>query len=223
MNMSHCTGCGQALDFDSRFCAACGQAVTPGTTAPTAVTPPPPAPPAYEQTMSAPPIVPPPALQVQPTYTPPVQQPGASYGSSPYSSDQPKKGMSKGLLTGLSLGAAAIVVVGLGAFLLGGKDTRLIDAHENCKDEDSIWSILYATVSDDGTSMYMDGRGEEGLGVNVSYQACVLRELEVPSTVLSRIDNTSALMGVQTASWKGIEASWTYHPNRGLDISLELE
>ena len=131
--------------------------------------------------------------------------------------------MSKGLLTGLSVGAAAIVVVGMGVFLLGGKDTRLIDAHEECKSEDAIWSIIYSTVSDDGTSMYIDGRGEEGLGVNVRYQACVLSELEAPATVLSRIDNTSALMGVQTASWKGIEASWTYHPNRGLDIALELE
>jgi hypothetical protein len=32
------------------------------------------------------------------------------------------------------------------------------------------------------------------------------------------MDNTRALDGMQTASWGNYEASWTYHPDEGLDV-----
>lgn len=44
--------------------------------------------------------------------------------------------------------------------------------------------------------------------------------LEVPDSVLSRMDATSSLMGVQEASFGGVTASWTYHPPNGLDVTF---
>jgi hypothetical protein len=128
-----------------------------------------------------------------------------------------------GLILGLSLGGGALALALLAFYFLGGSDTRLIDAHEGCQGEDELWSILYATVDEDGSSLYMDGDGEESLGVNVDYQVCVLGALDVPDNIINRMSNTTSLMGMQTGSWDGIAASWTYHPNNGLDVLLELE
>lgn len=234
--MSHCTGCGQALDHDSRFCVACGQAVAPGSIPPAAASPPPVAPaptfappqtPTPSQVSSPTPApaagVPPYAQYTQTSYPPAGQQAYDPYAGSQGSQPPPKKGVSKGLIVGLSLGAGALVVAGVAAMLIGGPDNRLVDAHASCQSEDPAWAILYSTLSDDGTALYMEGSGSESLGVSVGYQVCVLRDLDAPATVYSRMDSTSALMGVQTASWDGIEANWTYHPRRGLDIYLELE
>lgn len=38
--------------------------------------------------------------------------------------------------------------------------------------------------------------------------------------MLSEIGQTRALDGRQKASWGKVEASWSYHPDRGLDMTL---
>lgn len=50
---------------------------------------------------------------------------------------------------------------------------------------------------------------------------CISRELDMPQRVRSDIDQTTAMQGQRTAEWDDIEAYWTYHPERGLDISFE--
>jgi hypothetical protein len=226
--MSHCVNCGKSLDLDSRFCAHCGNAVTGG-----APTPPPVATPS--QAPIQPPVVAqPPTAQPQASFVPPPQPPAPAspQGAASYVPPAPDvhyrgpvKGSNKSLVLGISVGVGAIVLVIMAAlvFGMGGKDTRLIDAHEGCKDKDMVLALLYASLSEDGTSLFMDGAGEESLGVNYSYQACVLSAVDVPSAVVSRMDSTSALMGVQTANWDGISASWSYHPRNGFDVYLELE
>lgn len=76
-------------------------------------------------------------------------------------------------------------------------------------------------VADDGSSMYLDGSGEDDYS-SLDYvdQFCVLNALDIPEIIVTRMNATSSLMGVQTGDWDGITASWTYHPNNGLDISL---
>ena len=76
-------------------------------------------------------------------------------------------------------------------------------------------------VSDNGSAMYLDGSGEEDYS-SLDYvdQFCVLNALDIPEIIVTRMNATSSLMGVQTGDWDGITASWTYHPNNGLDISL---
>jgi hypothetical protein len=79
-------------------------------------------------------------------------------------------------------------------------------------------------VGDGGSSLELDMEGEDlGSGV-LSYTdvACVLQELDVPDSVVSKMDSTRSIDGRQTEDWDGIEANWTYHPDDGLDVILEL-
>ena len=48
-------------------------------------------------------------------------------------------------------------------------------------------------------------------------------ELGFPSSMMSRIGNTRALDGTQTADGDNASAYWTYHPDDGLSIVIELD
>lgn len=77
------------------------------------------------------------------------------------------------------------------------------------------------TVSDGGTTITIDGNGEyQTYGADIYDIACVLSEVNTPSYITSSMDTTNSLMGRQTASFDGIDVSWSYHPDNGLDIVL---
>lgn len=46
--------------------------------------------------------------------------------------------------------------------------------------------------------------------------------LEFPESVINKMSSTRALDGMQTYTGNGIEVSWTYHPDRGLEIMYSL-
>ena len=80
-------------------------------------------------------------------------------------------------------------------------------------------------IGDDGSSLELDMEGEDFGSGDLSYTnvACVLSELDVPDSVVSKMDSTRSLDGRLTEDWNGIEATWTYHPDDGLDVILELQ
>lgn len=47
--------------------------------------------------------------------------------------------------------------------------------------------------------------------------------LEAPEHVVRTMDQTRALDGMREATWNNILATWTYHPDAGLDIILSYE
>lgn len=49
---------------------------------------------------------------------------------------------------------------------------------------------------------------------------CVLSAVTVPDSVVSQIDATRALDGMQKASWDKFSASWTYHRDQGPRVVL---
>lgn len=49
---------------------------------------------------------------------------------------------------------------------------------------------------------------------------CLAQNLQMPSRVSDEISRTTSLMGLQSDQWDGIKASWTYHPDNGLDLIL---
>lgn len=79
------------------------------------------------------------------------------------------------------------------------------------------------SLDDDKKGLYLDGEGDESAGLAVSSTVCILGALNVPDSVLNRMSNTTSLMGQQDATWDGITALWTYHPNNGLDIVFNLD
>ena len=135
--------------------------------------------------------------------------------------EQPTKPKKTGVIVAAVAGAA--VVVAAGAFLLGTSGpTPLQEAHDTCFPNLSIGNG--ASIDDDGKGMFIDMEGEEEYsGASYFDIVCVLAVLDVPPSVQSQMDNTTSLMGVQNASWDGLSASWTYHPDRGLDINFSMD
>jgi hypothetical protein len=78
-----------------------------------------------------------------------------------------------------------------------------------------------ANLADQGRTLSFDTEGEEDVsGDSVVDVACVLLFLKAPSYVITQIDNTRALDGMQRARWGPFRASWTYHPDNGLNIII---
>jgi hypothetical protein len=80
-------------------------------------------------------------------------------------------------------------------------------------------------VGDDGSSLELDMEGDDYGSGELSFTnvACALEELDIPDSVMSKMDSTRSLDGRVTEDWDGIEATWTYHPDDGLDVILELQ
>ncbi|MCW2533307.1 MAG: hypothetical protein JWP62_2877 [Blastococcus sp.] len=80
-------------------------------------------------------------------------------------------------------------------------------------------------VGDDGSSVELDMKGDDYNSGTLTFTsvACVLDELGIPDSVMSKMDSTRSIDGRQTEDWDGIEANWTYHPDDGLDVILELK
>lgn len=80
-------------------------------------------------------------------------------------------------------------------------------------------------AADRGASLILDFAGSDaGSGELIDrHYECIVRELEVPDAVQATIMSTRALDGRQTADWNGITATWTYHPDEGLELILEID
>lgn len=91
--------------------------------------------------------------------------------------------------------------------------------------ESAAASCSVGAVEDQGRTLFLDTRGEDFGSGSLEYAdvLCVLEALDVPQSVLHRIGQTRALDGVQDAAWAEVAASWTYHPDDGLDIIVTIE
>lgn len=120
-----------------------------------------------------------------------------------------------GLLVGVVLGLWVLPAIGSAAGSAG--PTVIESALETC----DVTPGAYFALGDDGTSLSLQTAGAESPGADLADVACVLTEVDVPDSVLTRIDSTRALDGRQEASWDDLDASWGYHPDSGLDLVLE--
>jgi hypothetical protein len=82
----------------------------------------------------------------------------------------------------------------------------------------------------DDTSLTIDGKGsDDSSGANdfIAY-FCVLKA-EMPESTQNKWQKTTALQGRVEDDWKvldgeaTIEASWTYHPRNGVDITFRID
>ena len=116
--------------------------------------------------------------------------------------------------------ALAIVVVGtagaVGAWYFLSKPTVLEQAATQCD---------AGEIGDGGDTLFVDTVGTVRLSGNETTAdlACVLKALNTPAFIIRAMERTNALAGRQTESWDGISASWTYHPDEGLDVTFHLE
>ncbi|HEX6359666.1 hypothetical protein [Actinophytocola sp.] len=77
-------------------------------------------------------------------------------------------------------------------------------------------------LGDDDHTLVIDTSGDELASGSASMEGltCVLDELETPQSVISKMYATRALDGMQSGTWSNFEASWTYHPDAGLDLII---
>jgi hypothetical protein len=95
-------------------------------------------------------------------------------------------------------------------------ESPLQDAYRSCPAQGG------ATVADGGRTLTINGRGsEDPSGLDAEAIVCLLDKLSVPTAVIEQMDHTRALDGRQEADWGKFHASWTYHPDDGLDLIVE--
>jgi hypothetical protein len=100
----------------------------------------------------------------------------------------------------------------------------LMEAWEECK-LSQIDSEYDASLEDGGTTLLLPGRGEDDPSEEMldafMTQGCVIRALGTRTSVVSRIETTRAMDGVQTAESDGLSYTWSYHPDSGLNLIIE--
>lgn len=119
------------------------------------------------------------------------------------------------------VGVIAAVAVGF-TVLVVAVPTKLESAHATCVEENPRFAD-HSSLDSDGRGLFLDGAGDESAGLAISDLTCAILSLEVPDSVISRMDSTTSLMGQQEATFDGITTRWSYHPSNGLDISFEID
>lgn len=95
-------------------------------------------------------------------------------------------------------------------------ETRLEAAKRECAQRSPD-----VRLGDEGQSLTISRvLAEENPGATWQHLSCVFVKVDIPDAVVSQIEHTRALDGRQQASWDGFEASWTYHPDDGLNLIL---
>ncbi|MFC8616579.1 hypothetical protein ACFT9M_09205 [Micromonospora purpureochromogenes] len=115
-------------------------------------------------------------------------------------------------------GAAALVLVGVGVlWAMGADDTPFASARDKCG---SGTLAGEAELGDQGRTLTLRGRGKESTGLSYSTLECYWSELDMPDSVKAEVEATRALDGRQSGDWGDIHASWSYHPDSGLQMVL---
>ena len=70
-------------------------------------------------------------------------------------------------------------------------------------------------------SLFLDGRGDDFSGMIVQIIAQVLNCVGVPDVIISRMENTNALMGIVEDEFGIYEISWSYSSSNGLDVLIK--
>ncbi len=123
-------------------------------------------------------------------------------------------------LGGLAVGLVVGVVSGTAGIAIGGalaQSSAIPQAVEACFATD----MEGVSAMDDGQSLNMQTAGNDSSGTTITTVVCVLDELGAPQSLYSKIDSTRALDGTKSAEWPGFTASWSYHPDSGLNVIVE--
>lgn len=92
---------------------------------------------------------------------------------------------------------------------------------------DEYCSTSFASVALDGSYLSVDTNPSD-LDDHTNYEAYnaikkINEALGFPESVLYKMNQTRSLDGIQTYSNTNLEVSWTYHPNRGLEVNYSLK
>lgn len=121
------------------------------------------------------------------------------------------------IITAVALGALLVLcLAGTAAAMYNAlRDRPLETVQEICDPNKASTQIL-----DDGRTLVLDMKNSTDQQ-GAQALRCVMVETKMPGADITRLGQTRALDGVQEAAWSDYEASWTYHPEAGLDIVVQ--
>lgn len=128
--------------------------------------------------------------------------------------------------TFLLIGALIITIFVAAFFAISSKSKKKIDF----KNIYSVYcSPVWATLTEDGNSICVDtnprDKSSQGMANPEAYKAVedINKALKLPSGLMDKIDKTSFSDGKQTETFKdlGIEVSWIYYPDKGLEVTYK--
>lgn len=137
-------------------------------------------------------------------------------------------GLIGGLALGIAIGAATSRALhdnneaAAAGDVEGAKEDLFVAAAKRCNVSAKV------EIADGGRTMIVDGEGEEAFTGDVTFGAldCIIEQVGTPRSTKQLMLETRSLDGRQSDSWDAdgveIEASWSYHPDDGLDIIFEI-
>ncbi|GIH08081.1 hypothetical protein Rhe02_61480 [Rhizocola hellebori] len=140
----------------------------------------------------------------------------------------PKRRRRSRRFTILLAALAVLVVAGGGVVLwLAVNDKSLADAAQEVTESPletakrkCAPSSAYATVGDEGNTLILKSQGEEQPGISYSQLECFWTELDVSDALRSELGATRALDGRRSGDWGSFHASWSYHPDSGVNMTI---
>ena len=124
--------------------------------------------------------------------------------------------------TFLLLGALIIAIFAAVFFAISSKSKKEV----NFKNIYSVYcSPIWATLTEDGNSLCVDtnprDKSSQGMANPEAYKAVedINKALKLPNDLMDKMDKTSYSDGKQTETFEdlGIEVSWIYYPDKGLE------
>lgn len=97
---------------------------------------------------------------------------------------------------------------------LAAEGSRLPAAYESCSASDADDTM---SLADEGSTIVVNTMSEYG---STAGMECVLEALGTPESIRAQIGRTTAMMGVQDGENDGIEYSWSFHPDNGVDMVI---
>ncbi len=97
----------------------------------------------------------------------------------------------------------------------------LVEIYNKCCDSE------WASVASDGSYLSIDTNPNDSTNNNsesvaISGIFAVNEALGLPDSVINKMGQTRSIDGMQTAKGDGVEISWTYHPDNGLEVMYSL-
>jgi hypothetical protein len=136
---------------------------------------------------------------------------------------QPPKRRRRWLIPALAGVVLILAAGGTIAFLAFRKPDAIRSAVNQDRPLAAAWRACGGNgeLSDGDRTLFLDMRGKEDTaGLSADEIACVLNQLKTPDFVVREMEETRALDGRQTDHWGSFEASWSYHPDQGLDVLI---
>jgi hypothetical protein len=173
--------------------------------------------------MTYPPIVP--GQQPNPASAWPPDEPTPAWTGPDPAAPPPSAGRRRGWIPWVIAGAAVVALV---AVLVV---PRVTDALADSDAPPAKQNLLKAAqtscdaggsgtrLADGDRTLIVEGAGKDNpSGLSASAIICIFGAVGMPTAVSERVESTRALDGQVEDSWPGYRATWTYHPDAGLNM-----